>query len=70
MIMLSQVTGFPSSHSTNSFSIALYLAEWLWEGKQHIGINPVVTLWTGAFIANRELVYKLTGQYWQSTLRV
>ncbi|BEI80981.1 hypothetical protein CcaverHIS002_0201410 [Cutaneotrichosporon cavernicola] len=39
--------GFPSSHSTNSISIALFLGQWLWEQREHVGSSAVVLGWIG-----------------------
>ncbi|GMK56246.1 hypothetical protein CspeluHIS016_0300860 [Cutaneotrichosporon spelunceum] len=39
--------GFPSSHSTNSISIALFLGQWLWEQRELAGSPAVVIGWIG-----------------------
>ncbi|CAK9782950.1 unnamed protein product [Cutaneotrichosporon oleaginosum] len=39
--------GFPSSHSTNSISIALFLGQWLWEQHDSAGSMAVVLGWIG-----------------------
>jgi membrane-associated phospholipid phosphatase len=35
--------GFPSSHSTNSVSIALYFAQWLLEERDSAGMAVVIS---------------------------
>ncbi|WVQ81355.1 hypothetical protein IAT38_003478 [Cryptococcus sp. DSM 104549] len=35
--------GFPSSHSTNSVSIALFLGQWLYEARESFGTSAVIT---------------------------
>ncbi|RSH95324.1 hypothetical protein EHS25_000411 [Saitozyma podzolica] len=37
--------GFPSSHSTNSVSIALFLGEWLFEYREKIGVPILLAAW-------------------------
>jgi membrane-associated phospholipid phosphatase len=39
--------GFPSSHSTNSVSIALFLGEWLFEYREKIGVPILLAAWAG-----------------------
>ncbi len=41
--------GFPSSHSTNSISIALFLGQWLWELRESAGSAVVALGWIGEF---------------------
>jgi hypothetical protein len=38
--------GFPSSHSTNSVSIALFLGGWLYEAREQVGAFGLVFGWT------------------------
>ncbi|WVW79260.1 hypothetical protein I302_101227 [Kwoniella bestiolae CBS 10118] len=37
--------GFPSSHSTNSTSIALFFGEWLYNLRDHVGMPTVIAGW-------------------------
>lgn len=37
--------GFPSSHSTNAISIAVYLGQWLWELRESVGYVGVGLGW-------------------------
>ncbi|WWC97890.1 hypothetical protein V866_004778 [Kwoniella sp. B9012] len=37
--------GFPSSHSTNSASIALFFGQWLYELRGHVGMPTVIVGW-------------------------
>jgi len=41
--------GFPSSHSTNSISIALFAAGWLWQEREAAGWGWVLFGWTGMY---------------------
>jgi membrane-associated phospholipid phosphatase len=40
--ILADQPGFPSSHSTNSVSIALYFAQWLLEERESVGSTTVI----------------------------
>ncbi|WWC91291.1 uncharacterized protein L201_006234 [Kwoniella dendrophila CBS 6074] len=42
--------GFPSSHSTNSVSIALFFAEWLYESRHSVGMPTVLAGWIALFV--------------------
>ncbi|KAK8843376.1 hypothetical protein IAR55_007033 [Kwoniella newhampshirensis] len=41
--------GFPSSHSTNSVSIALFLGQWIFEAREYFGWNVVMSTWSMLF---------------------
>ncbi|WWD21106.1 hypothetical protein CI109_105587 [Kwoniella shandongensis] len=41
--------GFPSSHSTNSVSIALFLGQWIYEARDRIGWSAVLAAWFALF---------------------
>ena len=45
----SSLAGFLSSHSTNSVSMALFAAQWLWEERVWLGNLTVGVGYTGTF---------------------
>lgn len=41
--------GFPSSHSTNAISIALFVGQWVWECRESLGYAAVGLGWVVLF---------------------
>jgi len=50
-------SGFPSSHSTNSVSIALYFAQWLLEERESAGMMVVISGLTCKLVSIQRLFH-------------